>query len=61
MLALTLLVISVSLERAESELGAVSVSSLTMLRTFSMRITACSTAVLSASVGTSPVISTSRL
>jgi len=50
-LALTLLVISASFERPDSELGAPIASSLTTERTLSILAMACSTAALSASVG----------
>ncbi len=59
--AFTLLVTMASLDRlASDDEPAISIS-LTVERTFSTRCTACSTAVLSASLGTSPVMSTTRL
>ncbi len=59
--AFTLPVRMVSFERAESALLGIAARSLTIERTFSTWRTAFSTAALSASVGTSPVSSTSRL
>ena len=60
-LVFTLVVSKVSLERAPSELAPITASSLTTVRTFSMRVTPCSTALLSASLGTAPPSRTSRL
>ena len=60
-LAFTLPVSSASLERVLSELDGITATSLTIERALSIPVSARSTAARLASVGTSPVTSTSRL